>query len=172
MTEFKSNWKPTRTARKKDEHETKAGRRLKENKAKTAVRFRDKRCRFPLCGCSKIRVRCEVSHDKHKGMGGNPAGDRSITELMVYLCFTRHQDSRISRHAGTVRAEYLTEKGFDGPVAWHADKDALEAAGVVGVPQGVNLWIEIAREKAINELEPLTDVQRHILEQLAEEFGK
>jgi hypothetical protein len=100
-----------------------------ERDQKADVRRRDRGCRFPLCGCRRLglslEARQEVSHDKHKGIGGNPAGDRSVAALMVQLCLHRHQDSRISRHKGTMRARALTRHGYNGPVIWEADRATI-----------------------------------------------
>lgn len=163
---FKTNWKPSRTARKKAEKKTKADRKKHELDNKAAVRRRDLyRCRFPLCGCHELRLplkaRREVSHSKHKGMGGNPAGDRSAIELMVVLCLHRHQDGAVSIHKGTLRPRFLTPAKFNGPIAWEADSSRLW-------PSAAERWIELARETAVQQWEPFTPKQQVILERLAE----
>ncbi len=154
---FASNWKPSRTARKKAEHKAKAERRNQEDTEKRKVRKRDKVCRFPLCGCRKLRLPLEVSHDFHKGMGSKDGV--SIAPLMVLLCNHRHQFGAISRHRGTLRSIYLTPDQYDGPVAWEVH------LGDVAYPQG---WIEVARESAPGVLEPLTAPQAELLRRLAE----
>jgi hypothetical protein len=126
-----------------------------ENTAKAKVRKRDRfQCRFPMCGCRKLKLRLEVSHDQHKGMGGNPKGDRSVTKLMVLLCVHRHQHGQISRHAGTLEAQPLTQFGYDGPVAWKVKRGSI--------------WFEVARESAPGVLLPLAPRQLWVLEDLAE----
>jgi hypothetical protein len=113
------------------------------------------RCRFPLCGCHRLKRRLEVSHDeRHKGMGGDPRGLRSAPETLITLCVDRHQDSRWSIHKGTIRTRYLTPEKCDGPVAW----DIKDAAA----------WHELAREGCIGVLERLTPWQRDRLRSLAE----
>lgn len=88
-------------------------------KKKADVRKRDKRCRFPLCGCAKLKILPHVSHQKHAGMGGNPAGDRSAPELMIYICACRHRENRISIDKGTLRwSELENGRGAAGPVSW------------------------------------------------------
>jgi hypothetical protein len=169
--------KPSRTARIKAE--AKADRELKhdEDKAKAAVRRRDRVCRFPLCGCRKLglvlKAFAEVSHAKHKGMGGNPSGDRSITGLMVLLCRHRHQDGAVSRHAGTLRAVYLTAAGFDGPVAWRVEQGAFFKLwqfppDVLTTEDDGRLWVEVAREVRPGKLETLLEWQAATLAHLAE----
>ena len=155
---FASNWKPSRTARKLKERKKRLKRQTDEIKEKRIVRKRDKyRCRFPLCGCQKLGIRLEVSHDRHKGHYG---AEGSVAPLMVLLCFTRHQDGIVSRHHGTLRARYLTPKNYDGPVAWDIAASTVGGKG--------DKWIEVARESAVQVLEPLTPQQRQLLEELAE----
>jgi hypothetical protein len=152
------NWKPSRTARKLATLKARKDLKGQEDREKAKVRRRDRGCRFPLCGCRKAGLRGEVSHDEHKGMGGNPPGDRSSTRTMVHLCFHRHQDGAISRHKGTLKSVYLTPQGYDGPVAWLVD-----LGEVAGPPE----WVEVAREVRPGQLEPLTPRQEQLLAQLA-----
>jgi hypothetical protein len=86
-----------------------------EDAEKQKVRRRDGYCRFPLCGCGKMRLRTEVSHSEHKGMGGNPAGDRSKADLMVLVCHRRHKDGRVAIDKGTLRWRALTARGRQRP---------------------------------------------------------
>jgi hypothetical protein len=182
--------KPSRTARKKAKRKTAYDRMTEEWSNKRAAKHRDgHRCRFPLCGCRKLGVkldaRLEASHDQHKGMGGNPAGDRSVTELLVSLCLHRHQDGQVSRHKGTLRSRYLSDRGNNGPLAWDVDAayvlealrragHALPEGGLLLVPleyQGLNdtvEWVEVAREFRVQQLMPLADWQTAVLKQLAE----
>lgn len=146
-----------------------------ERAAKAEVRSRHPGCRFPLCGCRSrgvgLKGALTVSHDQHKGMGGNPAGDRSAPELMMQLCKWRHQDAPVSRHAGTLRTRYLSDEKNDGPVAFEVD---LAAVYPGLYPRGRAVWFEVAREHYVEggsgtvRLEPLTHEQRVILTDLAE----
>lgn len=152
--------KPSRTARKKAERETKLARRAHEDKEKAKVRKRDRyACRFPLCGCRQLGLRLEVSHDEHKGMGGNPSGDRSTADKMILFCTHRHQHGNISRHHGTLRLVYLTKDGTNGPVAFELHGDAFGRSGT---------WFEVARETRPGHLAPLEAWQQSILEHLAD----
>lgn len=162
-----SMWKPSRTARVKKAKKARAKLDTREETEKRQVRRRDRGCRFPLCGCRRLKLRLEVSHVKHKGMGGNPAGDRSIAREMVQLCTHRHQFGAVSRHAGTLRAKYLTTRGFDGPVAWEADYGTLlRTVPRLMIVGRASDWVELARERAVSVLEPLDSWQTHILETL------
>ncbi len=157
------NWKPSRTARKLAERKTKLERRQKETTAKAAVRRRDQyRCRFPRCGCRTIGLRLEVGHLRHKGIGGNPLGDRSTPDGMILLCGHRHQHGAVSLHKGTLEPRALTSDGMNGPVAWFVDASALwsEHAG-----EG---WILVAVEERVQKVAALTLQQELALERLAE----
>lgn len=125
-----------------------------ERSQKELVRDRDQGCRFPLCGCLAKGLWAEVSHAQHKGMGGNPTGDRSTTPLMITLCAPRHKENRVSIDRGTLRWVPLTPKGADGLVAWEV--------------KGAGGWVEVAREKQIGEWEPFTNDQQRTLDRLAE----
>jgi len=156
------NWKPLAATRRLAKKRKRLELKNSEGKNKGVVRRRDlHRCRFPLCGCRLFGLRLEVSHVRHKGMGGNPAGDRSTPGSMVLLCVQRHQDGAVSRHRGTIRARYLTSKEFNGPVAWEVDLETC------GFPKARARWFEVARESKVQQLEPLTPKQREILEYLA-----
>jgi hypothetical protein len=166
---FVSNWKPSRTARKLKERRDRLDEKNKEQTAKRDVRRRERyKCRIPLCGCAKLGLvldaRLEVSHSKHKGMGGNPLGDRSVTELMVLLCSHRHQFGAISIHAGTLRVKFLTRDRFDGAVAWWIDANRLRSDYGAHPPK----WRELARELSPAVWIPPNDWQRATLERLAE----
>lgn len=174
--------KGSRTASKKAKIESKAALDKAERENKAEVRRRDKVCRFPLCGCRRIKLALvastEVSHSKHKGSGGNPAGDRSVPELMVLLCKHRHQDGRISVHKGTIDVDFQTSKKFNGPVTWRVDLDvAYKALGrpVVYANKGYNKtpplgrkWLVVAKEKSVGQLDHIEEWQREILMKLAE----
>lgn len=154
--------KPSPTARKLAQHRKRVDAVNAENANKRAAKRRDKhRCRFPLCGCRVLRLRIEASHNKHKGIGGNPAGDRSQVSGLVTLCLHRHQHGRISIHKGTLRPRFLTPDHFNGTIAWEIDLAELGAKAVGP------LWQEIARERAIQSWD-ITDAQRETLQLLAD----
>lgn len=145
--------------------------RAKETNAKNAVRRRDRwHCRFPLCQCHELGVTpiaaLEVSHEVHKGMGGDKTGERSRTAGMVLLCKHRHQDGVISRHRGSLRAVALTENGYDGPVAWEIRVEELNAIGR-GQIRLVGEWVEVARESTPGYIYPPQPWQLFFLGALA-----
>lgn len=133
-----------------------------ETRKKREVRLRDRFCRFPLCGCRKFKLGTHVSHSRHKGMGGNPEGDRSAPSLMVLVCSARHRENRVSIDQGTLRWEGLTAKGADGPIEWSVDLTAFRGQ------HGPAQWVTVARERALHSHEDLSLKQQAILEKLAE----
>lgn len=127
----------------------------KEDAEKQKVRRRDRYCRFPLCGCGTMKLRTDVSHSQHKGMGGNPAGDRSKAELMVLVCGARHKDNVTSIDRGNLRWRALTARGSNGPIAW----DVRSVNGD---------WFELARETAPHVYGPFSTKQQATLLRLSE----
>lgn len=144
----------------------------KEDSKKQQVRSRDKYCRFPLCGCKRFGLNLEVSHQDHKGMGGNPKEDRSEPEAMIYLCSARHKENVFSVDRKTIRWRALnTRDGARGPVAWDIRVAELRrmvprTSAVVSLAiesLGRAKWFELARETAIHVYEPQTAEQAIIL---------
>lgn len=143
-------FKETRPSAKVQRALRRIDRDREEDRAKAEVRRRDKGCRFPGCGCRRLRLSLEVSHNEHKGMGGNPSGDRSTPELMMQLCRERHQTNPVSVHSGRIWWVPLNKKlGANGCVRWMVD-----AADVRRLMPGVSLpsraeAVEFAREFAV-----------------------
>jgi len=137
-------------------------RALEERRIMQRVRRRDGyRCRMPLCGCHRFGVKVEVSHARHRGMGGNPAGDRTTSAGLVTVCRARHRELSISIDRGTLRWRPLTSRGADGPIAWDVDMGGFRH-------RLVTEWFEVAREREVQTLEPLTNLQLDILQALAD----
>jgi hypothetical protein len=137
-------------------------RDAREGTHKTAVRRRDRYCRFPLCGCRRFHLALHVSHQTHKGMGGNPREDRSTPDRMMLLCSARHKENSVSIDRGTLRWRALTKDGAAGPVAWEVQHHERWA----GSPWRQK-WVEVARETAVQSIEPPVAWQFAILQQLA-----
>lgn len=146
----------------------------REDAKKTEVRLRDRYCRFPLCGCKRFQLALrEVSHGKHKGMGGNPAEDRSEPETMLLLCAARHKENKFSVDRKTLRWLPITRAGSDGPIAWSIDllelrrmhavlKQPMLVLALAAIPAGVR-WFELARETGRHVYEPTSAEQSAIL---------
>lgn len=131
----------------------------KEQAQMQAVRKEDRFCRFPLCGCKAFKLRQDVCHTVHRGVGGNPAGDRSDTAFLILLCSARHRENIVSLDRKTMRIRPLTRLGLRGPCAFDVDAQAL-------LPRARVRWVEVGREKARHYFEPFTPEQRVILEKL------
>jgi hypothetical protein len=131
-----------------------------ENSHKDEVRKRDRYCRFPLCGCDTFKLSRHVAHLRHKGMGGNPAGDRSGASHMILLCSARHKDNQVSVDQGTLRIVPLVrKKGTAGPCAFYIEATVLGSPGK---------WLEVGHETAPHIFEPFTVTQRGVLRTLAD----
>jgi hypothetical protein len=146
-------WKRGRDALRRERNRRRRRRKKVVKDAAAEVRKRDKVCRFPRCGCRRLGMTMkawpEVSHAQHRGMGGNPTGDRSTTALMALLCKWRHQDAPFSRHKGTLRHVPLTDRGFDGPVRWEIDILAMPGWTPERREFAQNLLSEIGRWRPI-----------------------
>jgi len=157
--------KGTTTARILAKKRTRKLASERELAEKALVRKRDKTCRFPLCSCQRdhIRLRLEVAHHIHKGMGGNISGERSKRAGMVLLCEHRHRRAPVSLDKGTVRVTFLSPRGFDGAVRWEVDVNACSseryAAG--------SSWVVVAEELSPGRLDATKTVTT-ILRRLAE----
>ena len=74
----------------------------------------DYTCRFPhACG-----EPCEVSHQRHRGMGGDPTGECSDPRIMIGVCGVIHRTGRIALDKKNLRWVALTDAGADGPIEW------------------------------------------------------
>lgn len=135
---------------------TRKASKAKEDATMAAARKRDVYCRFPLCGCGKLRLVLDVSHQVHRGMGGNPAGDRTTLATLVLVCRARHRQNHYSIDMGTLRWHALTPAGAAGPIAWEALNPVT------------NRWQKIARETARHVFEPFTRKQEKFLRTLRE----
>jgi hypothetical protein len=118
-----------------------------EREVKEAITRRDgqKVCRLdPNCQHVKKGVRVEGVHLDSKGMAGDH-GVRTQSDLMLRGCFIHHQGVR-SIHSGDLRVKFLTAKKADGPIALL--RKEVEFIGATRRRREV--WVEFAREKAIN----------------------
>jgi hypothetical protein len=134
-----------------------------EDANKRIVRRRDKFCRFPLCACKRFNLALHVAHaEQHKGMGGDPAGKRSLPTGMILLCSARHKENAVALDRGTLRIRPLTNEQYAGPCAFEVDSCALRPRSKKGH------WIEVARETTLHIFALFTQEQRAILTTLAE----
>ncbi len=118
----------------------KADLRTNEKAAKVAVRKRDRRrCRWPHCRHTRLSL--HVAHLTHKGMGGDPTGERSLSGRMILLCYLHHYGDKQQAHQegsldrGDLQIEPETAAGTWGPCAFSRKGDDGE-------------WYLVARELA------------------------
>ncbi len=151
-TNFKGPRTTTATLRRR-KHD-----RLKhtEDKNKEFVRERDRVCRFPLCPCFEFGLFLEVSHAEHKGMGGDPTGERSSPAGMLLVCNYRHKEAKYSLDKKTLRWLPLTDQGANGPIAWEIDLAVFSNGVLAG-------WLELAHEITPGR-HSITDRGRDVLE--------
>jgi hypothetical protein len=132
--QFKADLIPKKKAKSRKRRQSVSA----ERQAKQQAKARDGgRCRFPGCGCHALGLKIESSHLVHKGIGGNPSGDRSTTAGLMTLCSVRHRTGQWARDNGRLRYVPLTGDGCDGPVKWQI-RDA-----------GEEHWFTVASETAI-----------------------
>lgn len=97
----------------------------------------DYTCRFPhQCGLA-----CEVSHQRHRGMGGDPTGECSDPRIMVAVCHVIHRTGRIALDKKNLRWVPLTDAGADGPIEWQ-----VKLGAVPGFSGDADEWIRVATE--------------------------
>lgn len=119
----------------------------------------DYTCRFPhACG-----EPCEVSHQRHRGMGGDPTGECSDPRIMIGVCGVIHRTGRIALDKKNLRWVALTDAGANGPIEWQVKLGAVP--GFVG---DADDWIRVAVESAPGWLEPAPlEVHRVLLAAIA-----
>lgn len=133
---------------------------LAERDAMQEVRARDRGCRFPLCGCRGLFA-VHVCHLVHRGMGGNPTGDRTDPARLISLCAWRHLLGRVSLDKHTVQIVPLTQRGMDGPCKFLIHSASLPMFDLPG-----QFW-EVGREVRRGECAPFSGEQAVVLDWLA-----
>jgi hypothetical protein len=110
-----SKWGERGLTLREERAETRRERKAHEDQIERAVKARDRnRCRVPGC-----RERGEWAHLNHRGMGGNPKGDKSTTAETLCLCRPHHREGPDSLDQGGMEVIPLTKAGCDGPLAFH-----------------------------------------------------
>jgi hypothetical protein len=72
-------------------------------------------CRWPKCEYMPKKPRIECAHLEHRGMGGNPSGDRTQRHKLITLCVVHHG----MLDGPNYEIEPVTSAGTDGPVAFY-----------------------------------------------------
>lgn len=83
----------------------------------SAAKRRDgHQCRYPACEYKPLDLPIDACHSKHRGMGGNPSGDRTKRELLISFCRVHHGEW--DDHKWDVEPQ--TPQLLDGPVDFTA----------------------------------------------------
>lgn len=173
----KTNFKPDRVIEKVRRHIQRRKRVNAEDAIMRAVRQEDGYCRFPMCGCRRMRLPIEAAHagkDGHRGSGGNPDGSRTTPENLIGLCRPRHRAHRFSVDKKTLRPVPQTDLGMRGPVWWLIDITRLPSEVVAALSLDVfspsmldGTWFRVAQEIRPHHFEPFTWQQTELLKLLA-----
>jgi hypothetical protein len=133
---FQTNFKPPKGTAWKALKQRKADIKTHERKVMDEARKRDGGvCRVPRCEHAPRKPRIEVAHQNHRGMGGNPTGDKTTRQTCIALCWLHHCDYDWKTLVDLdIRPE--TAQGFDGPCSYYFR--------ALGGP-----WIHYATEKRI-----------------------
>jgi hypothetical protein len=107
--------KPAKGSAQLDRRARRAVRVKGETEAMQEARRRDMAnchgCRFPRCEFMARKPTLDVCHEIHRGMGGNPKGDRTTRDTLILYCRPHH--GQYDRH--DIDHEPLTPLGTDGP---------------------------------------------------------
>lgn len=107
-----------------------------EDKVMAEAKRRDgNKCRWPRCEFKSLRV--EVAHtDEHRGMGGNPALDRTQRHKLMALCL-RHHAQLDGRTLPRISVDPISSaEGTDGLCAYYVETES-------------GRWQHVATEKHI-----------------------
>lgn len=108
--------KPKAGAYQLDRRDTQVKRRTKERKTMDQARKRDRGCRYPGCLCKRHKLRVDVAHQIHRGMGGDKCGTRTATPILISLCVVRHGEY----DRGEIDIQPQDRAlGFDGPADFY-----------------------------------------------------
>lgn len=155
--------KPERVIDKVRRHISRRKTAGDEQKIMAKVRAEDRYCRFPLCGCGRMKLPTEIAHAGeagHRGMGGNRSLSATTPENLILLCRPRHRAHKFSIDKKTLRVVPLTPAGLRGPVQWWVDWEtlqdwALTEHGLFLAARPVGGWVILAEETAPHQIAPL-----------------
>lgn len=91
-------------------------RKLAEEAVMAEAKRRDgNKCRWPRCS---YKLLVGAAHMDHRGMGGNPSGDKTERHKLIALCL-RHHDQFDGRTVPDVDIVPVSaEQGTDGPCSY------------------------------------------------------
>ncbi len=112
--------KPRRGDAKIALNTTKRSRKTAEEEVMDAAVRRDHgKCRFPRCEFAKEKLKIDPVHFlEHRGMGGNPKGDRTSTTGQIVALCRKHHDM-LDRYLEIEVHAIDPVRLADGPLAFH-----------------------------------------------------
>jgi hypothetical protein len=103
-----------------------------------ALKRDERKCRVPRCEYAGRKLPIDPCHQTHRGMGGDPTGNRTMQATIISLCRIHHG----MYDRGTLDIEHVTaSQQFDGPCAFYVE---TESGGMIciGVEKRVFLSTE------------------------------
>lgn len=120
---FQSFQKDPKGTYRQEIRDRKARQKAEEQRIMGLAKKRDGGCRWPHCDCRTKGYQIDPAHRRHRGMGGNPDGDRTRRELILSLCRPKHN----LWDAGLIDIIPRTSQDFDGPADFYVkDKETGE----------------------------------------------
>ena len=102
--------KPLKGDFRRETHDRRREQTGQEDAILTEAKRRDRyTCRYP--GCKEPKGVVHGAHLRHRGMGGNPDGDRTTRDTAITFCPRHHQ---LFDHAD-FDVTPMTPRGTDGP---------------------------------------------------------
>lgn len=124
------------------EHRDKTAKeKAHEQKEMQAALKRDERkCRVPRCEHAGKKLPIDPCHQQHRGIGGNPSGDRTTRATIISLCRVHHG---LYDKCEVLDIQPQTAKVFDGPCDFLAPVDGkwtvFASEKTIGVSVAVGL---------------------------------
>lgn len=116
-------------------------RKARERSVMNETKARDNwRCRFNCTVAGADRVQC--AHRDHRGMGGDPKGDRTQRHLMVTACAKHHR----AWDNGRVDLVPRTAAEFDGPCDFYEQDRATR------------MFVHVATEVSKGDWKPVSSL--------------
>lgn len=114
--------KPARGSARLEREKTRAEAKAAEDEVIKAAKTLDGRCRWPEH--HKCRGGLEGAHVfQHRGMGGNPEGDRTTVESILTVCAWIHRQGPESIDGKQLKVEALSPLGTRGPLAFYRETE-------------------------------------------------
>lgn len=117
-----------------------------EQKAMQAALKRDgRKCRRPRCEFAPLKLTVDPCHMVHRGMGGNPKGDRTTRATVIALCRRHHGMYDKTDHARELRIEPLTPLDFDGVCEFYETNPETGKLEHVGTEKRIGVSVVVGR---------------------------